>query len=158
MRELPLSAPLTCGRGCPGGTPVCGEPKRDVAPLDERASYSGQFPTWYVVLYFGCTRDFMLRSCSFWRRGGKNRQCALEEPYSRTNAARAGVIAASSDSRSPSFSPASQMGPPGGLGPDVAGSPIRPIVRRCSLRLGTAPCRHGSGPGHRIRRRAHRRT
>ena len=26
-------------------------------------SYAGQFPTWYFVLYFGCTLDFMSRSC-----------------------------------------------------------------------------------------------
>ena len=28
-------------------------------------------PTWYFVLYFGCTREFMPRSCSFGRQNGQ---------------------------------------------------------------------------------------
>ena len=34
-------------------------------------SYAGQFPTWYFVLYFGCTLDFMSRSCTCCRHDGQ---------------------------------------------------------------------------------------
>ena len=34
-------------------------------------SYAGQFPTWYCVLYFGCTLDFMSRSCTCCRHDGQ---------------------------------------------------------------------------------------
>ena len=34
-------------------------------------SYAGQFPTWYFVLYFGCTLDFMSRSCTCRRYDGQ---------------------------------------------------------------------------------------
>ena len=34
-------------------------------------SYAGQFPTWYCVLYFGCTLDFMSRSCTCRRYDGQ---------------------------------------------------------------------------------------
>ena len=34
-------------------------------------SYAGQFPTWYFVLYFGCTLDFMSRSFTCRRYDGQ---------------------------------------------------------------------------------------
>ena len=34
-------------------------------------SYAGQFPTWYCVLYFGCTLDFISRSCACCRHDGQ---------------------------------------------------------------------------------------
>ena len=34
-------------------------------------SYADQFPTWYFVLYFGCTLDFMSRSCTCCRHDGQ---------------------------------------------------------------------------------------
>ena len=34
-------------------------------------SYAGQFPTWYFVLYFGCTLDFISRSCTCCRHEGQ---------------------------------------------------------------------------------------
>ena len=34
-------------------------------------SYAGQFPTWYCVVYFGCTLDFMSRSCACCRHDGQ---------------------------------------------------------------------------------------
>ena len=34
-------------------------------------SYADQFPTWYFVLYFGCTLDFMSRSCACRRYDGQ---------------------------------------------------------------------------------------
>ena len=49
-------------------------------------SYSGQLPTWYFVLYFGWTRDFMPKIV-FVRASErqKYRQCVPEEQHSRTN-------------------------------------------------------------------------
>ena len=35
-------------------------------------SYVDQFPTWYFVLYFGCTLDFMSRSCACRRYNGQD--------------------------------------------------------------------------------------
>ena len=35
-------------------------------------SYAGQFPTWYLVMYFGCTLDFMSRSCTCCRYNGQD--------------------------------------------------------------------------------------
>ena len=34
-------------------------------------SYADQFRTWYCVLYFGCTLDFMSRSCTCCRHDGQ---------------------------------------------------------------------------------------
>ena len=52
-------------------------------------SYSGQLPTWYFVLYFGWTRDFMPKIV-FVRASERQeyRQCVPEEQHSRTNAGR----------------------------------------------------------------------
>ncbi len=51
-------------------------------------SYSCQFPTQYFVLCFGCTREFMPKSCLFGRHSGqKSRQRPPAEQYLRTNAA-----------------------------------------------------------------------
>ena len=47
-------------------------------------SYAGQFPTRYVVLYLGCTLDFMSRSCPFGRHDGQGRD---EHLFPRTNPA-----------------------------------------------------------------------
>ena len=59
------------------------------APRRTRArSYSGQFATWYLVLYFGWILDFTSRSCPFGRHDGQNTECSpLIQPSPRTNAA-----------------------------------------------------------------------
>ena len=47
----------------PFGESVPGVSQRVTSPRRTRArSYSAQFPTRYVVLYFGCTLDFTSRS------------------------------------------------------------------------------------------------
>ena len=40
-------------------------------PSEGARSYAGQFPTWYFVLYFGCTLDFLSRSCTCCRHEGQ---------------------------------------------------------------------------------------
>ena len=43
-----------------------------ISPRWTRArSYAGQFSTWYFVLYFGCTLDFMSRSFTCRRYNGQ---------------------------------------------------------------------------------------
>ncbi len=65
-----------------------GESQNVTSPRRTSArSYAGQFPTRYLVLYFGCTREFIPRSCSFGRHNGqKSRQRPPEEQDLRTNA------------------------------------------------------------------------
>ena len=56
---------------------VCERPERHedhtvISPRWTSArSYAGQFPTWYFVLYFRCTLDFMSRSCTCCRHDGR---------------------------------------------------------------------------------------
>ena len=47
--------------------------KSEIRVNSERCKhpYAGQFPTWYFVLYFGCTLDFMSRSCACRRYDGQ---------------------------------------------------------------------------------------
>ena len=50
-------------------------------------SYSGQLPTWYFVLYFGWTRDLMLKIVFVpASERQEHRHCVPEEQHSRTNA------------------------------------------------------------------------
>ena len=59
---LELPAPPADARRCPRGDRVGREPEGDVASPHEGSVYSAQFPTRYVVVYFGCTLDFTSRS------------------------------------------------------------------------------------------------
>ena len=67
---LPLPATFADAHGLPSGDRIRGQPHGDIASLDQR-SYAGQFPTWYFVLYFGCTLDFISRSCTCCRHDGQ---------------------------------------------------------------------------------------
>ena len=59
---LELPAPPADASRCPRGDPS-GVSQRVTSPRRTRArSYSAQFPTRYVVVYFGCTLDFTSRS------------------------------------------------------------------------------------------------
>ena len=57
--------------GLPSGDRIRGQPHGDITSLDSARSYADQFPTWYFVLYFGCTLDFMSRSCTCCRHDGQ---------------------------------------------------------------------------------------
>ncbi len=55
-------------------------------------SYSGQFPTRYLVLYFGWTLDFTSRSCPGGRHDGQNTDGRSPSGrFPRTNAAVTGA-------------------------------------------------------------------
>ena len=65
-----------------------GVSQRVTSPRRTRArSYSAQFPTRYVVLYFGCTLDFTSRSCPAGGRDGQHAgHCSPTALNQRTNA------------------------------------------------------------------------
>ena len=64
-------------------------------------SYSGQLPTLYFVLYFGWTRDLMLKIVFVpASERQEHRHCVPEEQHSRTNAQISTVVDVISQYRS----------------------------------------------------------
>ena len=69
---LPLLATRANAHGLPGGDRIRGQPHVISPRWTSARSYADQFPTWYFVLYFGCTLDFMSRSCACRRYDGQD--------------------------------------------------------------------------------------
>ena len=111
--------------------------QRVTSPRRTRArSYSAQFPTRYVVLYFGCTLDFTSRSCPAGGRDGQHAgHCSPTALNQRTNAATRGHRPVRSPRR------AVRRGPAGGresrprLPVIRGGSRTRPIIHLAALPL-----------------------
>ena len=88
---LPLPSTRANAHGLPGGDRIRGQPHGDIPRWTSARSYADQFPTWYFVLYFGCTLDFMSRSCACRRYDGQDvERGSLRARDPCTNAAKHG--------------------------------------------------------------------
>ena len=158
-REMPRS-----GAGVADPLRVSEPPRRHRAVAREPSpgcrgedSPPAQLPTWYFVLYFGWTRDFMPKIV-FVRASERQeyRQCVPEEQHSRTNAVqdREGVSASAAvararshdhgreDARPAPLEEGGRLPSPGAGGEcvlsvqiDSRGSASRPVPRRASGRV-----------------------
>ena len=68
---LPLPATFADAHGLPSGDRIRGQPHGDIASLDQRSVVCRPIPDVVFCLYFGCTLDFMSRSCTCCRHDGQ---------------------------------------------------------------------------------------